>query len=458
MLLADVRRTILRFQMMARGDRVVVAVSGGSDSMALLYALVGLRDELGIDLVVAHLDHGLRPTSGDDARFVCHTATGLNLEVVCERRNVAELAAERRRGIEETARDARRAFLNCVADEQGATRIALGHTADDQAETVLFRLARGTGWNGLSGMSPVDGRWVRPLLAIRRDDARRFLVERGLSWCEDATNADVAFARNRIRARVLPELAAVNPEVVRAVARHADLAREARGLERYVTALVWPGVCRQETPGVVELSRADVTALPRSVQAVVLREAARRARGDLREISRAHIAAARHLAARGAGELDLPRLSFAVSASAIRFAARRSALDRPAWTAALPLGRTKLEEPGLVVDVAVKPRDEVDAAAGPWSEMADADCVRFPLTARGRRAGDTFRPLGMDTDVRLKSFLINARVPCERRDRLLLVCDREKIVWVAGVRLSQEVRLRDSTRRVLVLRAEEVAP
>ena len=458
MLLEEMRRTIERYGMIERGDRVVVAVSGGADSMVLLYALHALREDLACDLVVAHLDHGLRPSSGDDARFVAEAAAALGLPIVCERQDVAALAYVRHRGIEEAAREARRAFLSRVTDERQASRIALGHTADDQAETVLFRLARGTGWNGLCGMAPVSGRVIRPLLPARRGDVRRFAVERGIVWREDATNTDLHFARNRIRERVLPELAAVNPDVVRAVTRSADLARDARDVERYVVDRLWPDVCQSEGLDSVRMSRAALAGLPRAVQSVALREAMRRARGDLQGVARAHVEAVRRLMTgeRECGELHLPRLRIVASPSTIEFAAWSRRVARDAWLVPLSLGRTTVEEPGVVVELSLLSRDEVSGVVGPWSEVADADSVRFPLIARGRRAGDRFAPLGMGKDVRLKSFLINARVPLERRDRLLLVCDQEKVVWVAGVRLSDAVRLRESTRRVLVMRAEGV--
>lgn len=456
MLLAEVARTIERFHMVKPGDRVVVAVSGGSDSIVLLHTLAKLRGDLGCELVVAHLDHGLRASSADDARFVAAAAAGLGLPIVCESHDVAALAAARRRGIEEAARDLRREFLSRIAAETGAARIALGHTADDQAETVLFRLARGAGWNGLCGMAPVRGRYIRPLLFSRRDEVRRFAAETGIAWREDATNVDVRFARNRIRERVLPELTAVNSRAVGAVARAAELACDARDIERYLVERLWSDVCLDDGQGAVTISRASLAALPRAVQSVVVREAMRRARGDLDGIARSHIAATRRLAAGEHGELHLPRLRVAVSPSTIRFAAAERPLPRDEWTVVLPMGRTRLDELDVVVDVSLAARAEVEMESGPWSEVADADCVRLPLVARRRRAGDSFTPLGMERDVRLKSFLINARVPREARDRLLVVCDQDKIIWVAGVRLSNLVRLRDSTRRVLVLRAEEV--
>jgi tRNA(Ile)-lysidine synthase len=460
MLLDAVRSAIQRYSMIERGDRVVVAVSGGADSMALLFALHALSSDLDCELAVAHLDHGLRPTSAGDARFVEEQAARLGLPVMSERCDVRGEAAARRQGIEEAAREVRRAFLARVAAEWGAARIAMGHTADDQAETVLFRLARGTGWDGLCGMAPVYGRTIRPLLFLTRGEVRQFAADQGIPWREDETNGDVSFARNRIRERVLPELAAINPDVVRTVARFADIAGDMRGIERYVVDRLWRDVCESEGSGLLRLARTRVVALPPGVQSIVLREAICRARGDLRGVGRSHVAAARRLVGGEAerGELHLPRLRLLVSRGSIDFLAGDRQPPSGSWVVPLPLGRTSVAAAGLSVEISLVARDKVPRmlAGNPWEEVADADAVKFPLVARGRRDGDRLAPLGMGRDVRLKSFLINARVPVVERDRLALVCDQEKIVWVAGVRLSDRVKLRDSTQRVLVMRAEEV--
>jgi len=460
MLLDAVRSAIRRYSMIERGDRVVIAVSGGADSMALLFALHSLSSDLDCELAVAHLDHGLRPSSAADARFVEEQAASLGLPVMSERCDVLGEAAARRQGIEEAARGVRRTFLARVAAEWGASRVALGHTADDQAETVLFRLARGTGWDGLCGMAPVSGPIIRPLLFLTRGEVRQFAADQGIPWREDETNGDVSFARNRIRERVLPELAAINPDVVRSIARFADIAGDMRGIEQYVVDRLWDDVCESEDSGSLRLVRPRVVTLPPSVQSVVLREAMRRARGDLCGLGRSHVAAARRLAAGEAerGELHLPRLRLLVSRGSIDFLAADRRPPAGPWLIALPLGRTTVATAGLSVEISLAARDEIPTTptGNPWEEVADADAVRFPLVARGRRDGDRFAPLGMGRDVRLKSFLINARVPVVERDHLALVCDQEKIVWVAGVRLSDRVKLRDSTQRVLVMRAEEV--
>jgi tRNA(Ile)-lysidine synthase len=309
-------------------------------------------------------------------------------------------------------------------------------------------------------MAPVSGSIIRPLLFLTRREVREFAEAQQLPWREDETNGDVSFARNRIRERVLPELAAINPDAVRSVARFADVAGEMREVERYVVDRLWGDVCESESSGSLRLARTRVVALPPSVQSVVLREAMCRVRGDLRGLGRSHVAAARHLAGGEAerGELHLPRLRLLISRASIDFLARGRQSPAGPWLVPLSLGRTTLVASGLSVEISLVARDEVPtmSAESAWEEVADADAVRFPLVARGRRDGDRFAPLGMGRDVHLKSFLINARVPVVERGRLALVCDQEKIVWVAGVRLSDRVKLRDSTQRVLVMRAEEV--
>ncbi len=427
--------------------------------MALLHALHALSPDLRCTLCVAHLDHGLRPSSAADARFVEKQAKSLSLPFAAERCDIRGEAQARRQGIEETGRDVRRAFLARVANERGASRIATGHTADDQAETILFRLARGAGWSGLCGMAPVAGPVIRPLLYVTRAEVREFVRSRGLDWRDDESNADVAFARNRIRERVLPELAAINPDVVRSVGRFAEVAVDMHEIERFVAERLWSDICEREQVSSLRLARERVVALPLGVQSIVLREAMRRARGDLRGIGYSHVVASRRLAggAIDGGELLLPRLRILVTRTSIDFLAAARPPSEP-WQTPLPIGSTTIAAAGLSFDVSIVTRDEAPAAPSrdPWEEMADADAVSFPLVARSRRDGDRFAPLGMGEDVRLKSFLINARVPAEARTRLALVCDREKIVWVAGVRLSDHVKLRSSTRRVLLMRAREV--
>lgn len=211
---------------------LLVAVSGGADSMVLLDCLVRVRGALGVGLVVGHVDHCLRPSSGADADFVETHARALGLQAVVRRADVRAAARDRGRTLEEAARDVRYALLAEMAREVRAGAVVTAHTATDQAETVLMRLIRGTGPAGLAGVEPDRGDgFIRPLLCATRDEVRRFARARGLPFCEDPTNRDPRFLRNRVRARVLPALRRLNPRVEFAL---SDLADDARDLHDWI--------------------------------------------------------------------------------------------------------------------------------------------------------------------------------------------------------------------------------
>src|SRR5262250_3360433 len=222
---AQIERTIRRHAMLAGGETVLVGVSGGADSVALLHLLSNLAEDWRLRLHVLHVDHQLRMESADDADFV--RALGARLGVPVD---VATVTVERRSSLEAAARAARYAALEACAARVGAARIAVGHTADDQAETVLMRLVQGAGVRGLAGIPPVRGAIIRPLIEVRRSALESELASAGLSWVDDASNRNPKFLRNRIRHELLPLLAdSYNPEVKAALARVASLARETVG-------------------------------------------------------------------------------------------------------------------------------------------------------------------------------------------------------------------------------------
>jgi tRNA(Ile)-lysidine synthase len=430
--------------MVATGDTVVVGVSGGADSVALLRVLVVLSPSLGITVRAVHVDHGLRPASARDGDFVRRVGARLGVPVEVVRVTVGGGS------VEEAARVARYAALNAAADRAGAARIAVGHTADDQAETVLMRVLEGAGARGLAGIAAVRGRIIRPLIDARRADVQVDLERARLPWIEDASNRDVRFFRNRIRHQILPVIArACEGDVVDAltcVGRHArastdtvDLMAEAE-LQRLATI----------QPDAITVSRAAVSALPREVAGELLRRAAARlgSRAPLRAWG--HRGLARVLAD------PAPRRPFRlggvvveVSGDRIRIAIRATvalgarALDVPGRVDLPDIGRA-LEARLFAADGYELPRDAAHAAF-------DAAAVPRRLLIRARRPGDRFRPFGAG-ERRLKSFLIDAKVPRWERVRLPLVEAGGEILWVAGVRRAAAAPLTAATRDVMELR------
>ena len=301
-----VRRTIDRHSLCPPGTRVLIGLSGGSDSVALLFLLRDLAENGGFSIAaVAHLNHQLRPTADRDERFCRDLAGRLGLRIVVKNDDVKGYARGRKLSIEDAARRIRYDFMEHTADSLGAERIAVGHTQDDQAETFLLKLIRGAGLTGLGGIHPRRGRVIRPLLDISRADFRSFLVQRGESWIDDESNQDLANPRNRIRHVVLPELdCAANGPTRPGIARAAGLIREdaewldALAERRYVELT-------EESADGVTIEAAALLAEPVPVRRRVLLRALRRAAPE-REIGLDHVEAAMAALCGESGGVDVP--------------------------------------------------------------------------------------------------------------------------------------------------------
>lgn len=457
MLLKAAVLAVQQHSMFSRGDRVMIAVSGGIDSVVLLDVLHRLSSVTPVQLVVGHVDHGLRDDSARDAELVEDLARSYGLPVSIRRLHPSELAAVKTLGREGAARRARLRTLEAMAEETGAVRIALGHTADDRAETVLQRLTRGTGPMGLTGMLPVRLPFVRPLIAARRTQVQSYANARHLRWREDPMNQDLSLARNRIRLCVLPELQRINPRAVEAINRAADLTVQLttastdsvdRATQTAVSTQAGQALC---------WSRSTLCSLPPSMRSYVIREIIRRGRGSLEGITHQHIEAIDDLleSRHGHGQISLPGAQLLIDQDSV-FLERTILKRAPSLDTPIDLGRTVLPG-GAAISVVRLPREDLvwsDVASTPWVEALDAERVSFPLHLRSRRAGDSFTPLGMDHTQKLKDFFINQRIPHRLRDRVPLLCDPDGIVWVVGVRIAQRVRLTENTEHVLRLEAE----
>jgi len=433
-----------------------VAVSGGPDSMALLHALYALRDELGLRLVVAHLDHCLRgESSRRDAEFVAAEARRLGLPSRFARTDVGALRREMGGSIEMAARHARYDFLARVAAELEADAVAVGHTADDQVETIILGLLRGGGLRALRGIPPErpiaqrsEVRVIRPLLRVWRAELSGFLAERGIAYRTDETNADTSFARNWVRHELLPLLEArwgrAVRERLRRLAEHA--AELSRAVARQAETLL------AEEQGKVAFPVEGVRALPALVQAEVFRVAFARA-GGRGELTRRVVRALEGLLAGPSGrQVSLPGGVVARRDYGVVRMGRPA--EKPALEARLPVpGR--LEVPAVGLWVEARPCDPGSArlSSSRWEEFADLDAVGDELVVRTRRAGDRFVPLGLGAAKKLKDFFIDQRVPRDERDKALLVCGQRGIVWVVGLRLDERARLTPASRRVVRLRA-----
>ncbi len=459
MFLGQVRRAVRRYHLLERGDRVVVAVSGGPDSMALLHALTLLGREQRWRLHAAHLHHGLRGTEADaDLDLVKRRCeeTGVPL-------SVEFLAADRIRGagMEARARRLRYAFLHRVAGQIGAARMATGHTRDDQAETVLLRLLRGSGPRGLVGIQPrrEDG-VVRPLILVSRAEVLRFLEGAGLAYREDRSNEDPAFLRNRVRHEVLPLLRRLSPRIGEHLASLADiLGADEAFLDAEACRIAAPWLSEGGTGGDEARipDRESLAKLPEALRSRVLLRLLEHTGVPREGISDAIEKITEHLALGAApGGLDLPggrRVSWDARGVCAGLPATEATgpfdrpLEVPGWTA-LPDGRAIRAR--IVESIGIGAEGPALEGASP-SAMFDERAVSGPLRVRSRRPGDRFRPRGFGLRRKLQDVLTDARVPRAQRDRIPLVVRGEEILWVAGIRASEFGRPSRTTRRCLLL-------
>jgi tRNA(Ile)-lysidine synthase len=448
-----VHNFIREHDLLRRGDRVLVAVSGGADSVALLHLLRGLAADYDLTLHAAHLDHELRPDSSADADFVADLCAAWEIPLETARISIPVLARQSGRGLEETSREERQDFLQRTARARGCRVVALGHHRDDQAETVLQRLLRGSGASGLAAMRPRRGPFIRPLLTVTRDEIRSYLREQGLSWVEDASNSDPAFTRNRIRHRLLPLLREFNPAIGRTLAGLSErLALEEDFWELAVTSALEQTA--RAVPEGLQLDLPALLALHPALRARVLRQAIGTARGGLARIQACHIAAIEALALgqRPQAEVRLPGL----------WCGRR--YDRlllgPAPPVPLPPylveigGAGSYPLPGgarLEVTLPSRPGGET-----PWAVEFAADEVPWPLLARPFRPGDRIDLPGGAGRLRVKELFRAARLPLEARRQWPLVF-AGGLLWVPGLRRSP-VRRPGAGERVLRLQLSGLEP
>jgi tRNA(Ile)-lysidine synthase len=438
-----VARTFRRHAMLAGGETVLVAVSGGADSVALLAILAALAPAWRLSLHVLHIDHGLRQDSGGDAGFVRALGARLGVPVAVERVRIGPGS------VEAAARAARYAALEAWADRLGAARIAVGHTADDQAETVLMRVLGGAGVRGLAAIPPVRGRIIRPLLEQRRQALREALVAEGLGWFEDPTNRDPKFLRNRIRHELLPLLAAAyDGDVVPALAGVARRSRETIDALDRAAAAELARLAAVEADALT-LPRPALAALPVSIAAEVLRQAAAHfgSRAPLR--AWAHRGLRRVLAPTPPRRpFHLGGVSVEVSGDRVRVGARPATALTPR---ALPVpGRLELPEIGRALEARLLPGAGYTVSRTAHRVAFDAALLPRALTVRPRRPGDRFEAFG-GGERRLKSLLIDAKVPRWERARLPIVEADGRILWLAGLRRGAAAVVTAATGEVVEL-------
>ena len=441
-------------------DGLVMAVSGGADSVALAVALHRLvaGGQLTLRLVVGHINHGLRGAASDgDEVFVKRLAAQLGLPVICRRVDVAGYAGSRRLSIETAGRVLRLEALARMAQAEHCQAIATGHQADDQAETVTHRLLRGTALRGLCGIRPMTvmngRRFIRPLLDVRRADIEAYLRDQGRPWREDASNVSAAFTRNRIRHRLLPALQRQTPDTADRLIRLAAACREAQHRIENAADTVGP---IQETKDRLVYARQEVISRSPWVQAEVFARAVQRLGGGLRDLSSRHY---KTLMAQLSGQRRAKTLwpgtfTVAVDAGRVSFTKPRTEpATLPSEPVQVDIGKTAYFGPyAICVRTVDRPDgvpDDFLRHKPPLTERLDAGCIEGPLTARLPEPGDRFHPIGLGAEKKVARFLLDSKIEKSLRKRVFVLIDSQKILYLAPLRLDERAKITPQTRKIL---------
>jgi len=455
---------------------VLAGVSGGPDSLCLLDVL----RQQGYPVIVAHLDHGLRPTAALEAQRLRRMAEGWGLPFVLEEADVAGYAARQGLSIEEAAREARYRFLFEQAARCQAQAVAVGHTANDQVETVLMHLLRGSGLSGLRGMRyrSLPNPWsqeiplTRPLLGVWREEIVTYLEQRGLQASLDESNLDTRFYRNRLRHELTPQLELLNPGAQRRLWQMADILAEDEAVLAQAEQIAWQGCWLEQGQGFVALGVTNLRRQPVGLQRRLLRRAMAVLRPGLRDID--FSAVERGLRFLGCAS----RSNRCDLAGGLRLEMEGERLWLATWEADLPGGDWPQIEPGKQVELAAPGKIELaggwrltaetmPAEAGllkrarvnadPYQAWLDCDKLTVPLVVRGRKAGERFRPFGMaGHSLKLADFMTNCRMPRRGRAGWPLAVSGEQIVWLPGYRIGEDGALQPDTQRVVHLTLEPI--
>lgn len=458
-----VRNTINKYSMLSQWNHVLVALSGGPDSACLLTVLNALKSEFNIHLHAAYIDHGLRPLETPREIESCKKlCASLGIPFTTGYIDVKSYAKEKKLNKQEAARELRYNALNEIAAEKTADRIALGHNANDQAETVLMRLIRGTGSAGLSGMPPIRSQksgiggqkvdLIRPLIEIERHEIEDFLKREGIGFMIDSSNMKHEYSRNKIRHLVIPAIRDINTDVIHTLSRTADIFRDE---ERYFEILATKTLMRlitRKTSNTIELFLSPMETMDTVILRRTLRRAIEETRG-IRGIGFIHIEDIINLVKHGksGNRLYLPNGRRVIKGySTLIITSEKPAklgtciVDSP--------GEIALKEPSMVIHSRIIGIDEMeDYGDGGKSAAIDADKVHFPMIIRARLPGDFFYPYGFGKRKKLQDYLVDEKIPRDERDTVPLLTCGNNIVWVMGHRLDDRYKVDKKTKRVLKL-------
>jgi tRNA(Ile)-lysidine synthase len=459
-LLKKVHETIKKYSMLSEGDNILLGLSGGPDSVCLGFILHELRGDFNLIINAIYIDHGLRPDEVKEEIEFCKTfCNRLDISFYTKSIDVKGYAKDKHLGHQEAARELRYQVYEEVSREVDATKIALGHTADDQAETFLMRVLRGSGLRGLSGIPPVRGKIIRPLIEVGRREIERFLLhnyelmnlDSKLPYKIDSSNLRTDYLRNWVRHKVIPELRQHNPSLIKTICRTADILREEDEYLELIVSRKLKGLVSKRTEDTIELFLSPLEIMEKPILRRVLRRAINDTEG-LRGVDFIHIEDVINLIKDGkAGDrLCLPQGVRIIKSYSTLILTKESVKTLKSREF-IPPGDLFLDEVSISLraEMLQTPIEHFD---GKNTAVFDLDRLSLPLTVRSRRRGDFFYPLGLGKKKKLQDFFVDSKIPRDERDAIPVVVSGEDIIWIVGYRMDERFKAGKDTKRFLIIK------
>ena len=468
-----IEKFIQKYHMLTCGDRVIAGVSGGADSVCLFLMLLELRKKIGFDLIAVHVHHGLRGEAADqDQQFVEALCEQHRIPLEIFRVNLESIAKKRKQSLEEAGRMVRREAFDSVCKKYGGNKIALAHHQNDNAETLLWNLSRGTGLDGLGGIRPVNGKFIRPLLCMNRKKIEEYLAKRKQSYCIDETNAGTDYTRNKLRHLVLPIL---EEQVNSAAVRHMNETMEQIWeLQEYMQEQVEAAYqeCVQEhfeKACWIQIQQKSFETFPELIKKMVIRKGMEQVGGKKRDLSHKHVDVMMELMNKQVGRtLDLPYEMHAKrNYEGIRLEKQRtysSGEEKKAGIIQECMAELNIPGETILADRNLKLRCKIlekpknlsikDIPQKIYTKWFDYGIIKSSLYIRTRQAGDTIVIDEKGHQKKLKNWFVDEKIPKEVRDSQLLLAENNEILWVLGHRMSQAYQVKQSTKWILQIEVE----
>ncbi|WIV13054.1 tRNA lysidine(34) synthetase TilS [Proteiniborus sp. MB09-C3] len=449
--------SIKEYSLIAKNDRIVIGVSGGPDSMALLYILKDLKDELGFNIYVAHINHGIRNEEADaDEEFVRNICLKFSLPFYSTKVNMDEYARENKITSEEAGRAIRYGFFNKILDGIGGGKIAVAHNKNDQAETLLMRFFRGTGLEGLRGMEHKNMNIIRPLLDISREEIEKYCRDNNIAVRIDRTNLEPIYGRNRTRLEVIPYIVKhYNKNIIDTLNRTSKLMQMDSEFILGIVEEKYKNIVVDESPNSIVLYIDKLKNEHYSIKSRVIRKSIEKINGSLKGIEEKHINNIISLI-----EENITGKSINITNNIVIKTSYGNMIIKKDnknnidfFKYFLPVGETiHIYELGSDITSKVVSISEVDIKQiNRFIKYFDYDKIRGKLYIRNRKDGDRFTPLGMEGSKKLKDFFIDEKVPRDERNLIPIIEDNKGIIWVVGYRISEEYKVSCHTSKVLIL-------